>query len=120
MEEYTKPLADLARDAREHVDLQIQDAKLLLAKGMSITLGQFLSLLAVLLILAGALLALGAGCTLLLGLWLGSYWIAAFIMAGVYILLALLVYLFSGKVLVNSFVKMFTGVLFDDRKEDLL
>lgn len=119
MEEFTKPLTDLVRDAKEHVDLQIQDVKLLLAKGMSITLGQFLAILAVLLVLAGALLALGAGCTLLLGQWLGSYWIAAFIMAGIYILLAVLIYLFCGKLFVNGFVKLFTGVLFDDRKEEL-
>ena len=44
---FDKPLQDLASDARAYVDLQVDDLKLKVTKGLSLSLGHLLSLLLV-------------------------------------------------------------------------
>ena len=113
MANFEKPLQDLATDARAYVDLQVDDLKLKVTKGLSLSLAQVLSMLLVVISLSGVLLALGAGCVLLLGKWIGSYVAAAFIMAGVFALLTLTLFLNRKKMFVNGFVKLFAGIFFE-------
>lgn len=113
MANFEKPLQDLATDARAYVDLQVDDLKLKVTKGLSLSLAQVLSMLLVVISLSGVLLALGAGCVLLLGKWIGSYAGAAFIMAGVFALVTLTLFLNRKKMFVNGFVKLFAGILFE-------
>jgi hypothetical protein len=113
MANFEKPLQDLATDARAYVDLQVDDLKLKVTKGLSLSLAQVLSMLLVVISLSGVLLALGAGCVLLLGKWIGSYAGAAFIMAGVFALATLTLFLNRKKMFVNGFVKLFAGILFE-------
>lgn len=113
MANFEKPLQDLATDAKAYVDLQVDDLKLKVTKGLSLSLAQVLSMLLVVISLSGVLLALGAGCVLLLGKWIGSYAGAAFIMAGVFALATLTLFLNRKKMFVNGFVKLFAGILFE-------
>ena len=114
---FEKPLQDLAADAKAYVDLQVDDVKLKVTKGLSLSLGQLLALLLVVISLSVVLLALGAGCVLLLGGWMGSFAGAAFAVAGVFALLTLVLFLRRGKLFVNSFVRLFTDVLFEEEEE---
>lgn len=119
MARFDKPLQDLVTDSKAYVDLQIDDLKLRVVKGLSLSLGQLLALLLVLIALSVVLLAVGAGCVLLLGTWIGSYAGAAFIMAGIFALLTLLLFRLRAKLFVNGFVKLFASILFEDREEDV-
>ena len=115
---FDKPLKDLASDAREYVDLQVDDLKLKITRGLSLSLGQVLAMLLVVVSLSVVLLALGAGCVLVLGAWLGNYALAAFIVAGFFALLTLILLLLKGKLFVNGFVRLFTGIFFEDQEEE--
>ena len=115
---FDKPLQDLASDARAYVDLQVDDLKLKVTKGLSLSLGQLLALLLVVISLSVVLLALGAGCVLLLGGWMGSYAGAAFVVAGIFAVLTLALFLLRGKLFVNAFVRLFTDVFFEETEEE--
>ena len=66
--------------------------------------------------LSVVLLMLGAGCVLLLGDWLGNYALAAFVVAGFFALLTLILFLLRGKLFVNGFVRLFVGIFFEDKQ----
>lgn len=112
-----KPLQDLVNDAKSYVDLQVDDLKLRIVKGLSLSLGQMLSMLLILISLSVVLLAVGAGCVLLVGGWIGSYTGAAFIVAGIFALLTFALFRLRSKLFVNGFVKLFAGILFEDKEE---
>ena len=54
-----------------------------------------------------------------LGNWLGNYAIAAFIVAGVFALLTLILFLLKNKLFVNGFVRLFAKIFFEDKEEEL-
>ena len=93
MAKLDKSLQDLTSNAKAYVDLQVDDLKLKVTKGLSISLGRILALNLIILSLFIVMLALAAGCTLLLGQWTGSYVTGAFIMAGIFALLAVILFL---------------------------
>ena len=114
-----RPLQDLVNDAKSYVNLQADDLKLRITKGLSLSLGQVIALVLALVSLSIVLLAIGAGCVILLGNWLGNYAIAAFIVAGVFALLTLTLFLLKNKLFVNGFVRLFAKIFFEE-KEDVL
>lgn len=117
MADFDKPFQALADDAKAYVDLQVDDLKLKVTKGLSLSLNQVLALILVSLTLFIALLALAAGCILLLGLWTGSYVLGAFIMAGVFAILTVVLFLCRNRLFVNIFVKLFAGIFFEEKEE---
>ena len=64
MSGFDRPLQDLASNAREYVDLQVDDLKLRVTKGLSLSLGQVLALVLALVSLSILLLGTGPGCRL--------------------------------------------------------
>lgn len=116
MSGFDRPLQDLASNAREYVDLQVDDLKLRITKGLSLSLGQVLALVLALVSLSILLLALGAGCVILLGNWLGNYAVAAFIVAGFFAVITLILFLLKNKLFVNGFVRLFTKVFFEEEE----
>lgn len=117
MAQFSKPLQDLASDAKAYVDLQVDDLKLKVTKGLSLSLSRVLAMLLIVFTFSVVLLALAAGCVLLLGQWTGSYVAGAFIMAGVFALLTLLLFALRKKLFVNGFVQLFAGILFEEEEE---
>lgn len=116
MSGFDRPLQDLASNAREYVDLQVDDLKLRITKGLSLSLGQVLALVLALVSLSILLLALGAGCVILLGNWLGNFAVAAFIVAGFFAVITLILFLLKNKLFVNGFVRLFTKVFFEEEE----
>ena len=114
---FDKPLQDLASDARDYVDLQVDKLKLQVTKGLSLSLGQVLALVLAVVSLSIVFLALGAGCVILIGGWLGNYALAAFIVAAFFALLTLILFLLKDKLFVNGFVKLFTSIFFEEEEE---
>lgn len=116
MSGFDRPLQDLASNAREYVDLQVDDLKLRITKGLSLSLGQVLALVLALVSLSILLLALGAGCVILLGNWLGNFAVAAFIVAGFFAVITLILFLLKNKLFVNGFVRLFTKIFFEEEE----
>lgn len=116
---YDKPLQDLVTDAKTYVDLQVDNLKLRITKGLSLSLGQVIALVLALVSLSVVLLAIGAGCIILLGDWLGNYALASFIVAGFFALVTLILFLLKDKLFVNDFVRLFAKVFFQEMEEEL-
>lgn len=116
MSGFDRPLRDLATNAKEYIDLQVDDLKLQITKGLSLSLGQVLALVLAVVSLSIVLLALGAGCVILLGNWLGNFALAAFIVAGFFALFTLILFLLRNKLFVNGFVKLFTKIFFEEEE----
>ena len=116
---YDRPLQDLVNDAKTYVDLQADNLKLQITKGLSLSLGQVIALVLAVVSLSIVLLAIGAGCVILLGNWLDNYAIAAFIVAGVFALLTLILFLLKDKLFVNGFVRLFAKIFFEEKGEEL-
>jgi len=106
MSEFTKPVEDLGRSAKDYVDLKVEDVKLRLVKGLSLSLGKMLSMILVLFLCSIVLFALAIGLILLIGQAIDNYAAGAFIVAGFFALIGLVVYLFRKKLFVSSFIGM--------------
>lgn len=117
MARFDQPLQDLAADTKAYVDLQADDLKLKVSKGLSLSLGQLLALLLVVLSLFIVLLSVAAGCVLLIGQWTGSYALGAFVMAGSFAIVTAVLFLLRKKLFVDSFVRLFTGIFFEEEEE---
>ena len=113
---FDRPLQDLVNDTKAYADLQVSDLKLKITQGLSVSLGQILAMVLVVVSLSVVLLMLGAGCVLLLGDWLGNFALAAFVVAGFFALLTLILFLLRGKLFVNGFVRLFVGIFFEDKQ----
>ena len=66
-------MEDLGKNAREYVDLRVDDLKLRTVKGLSLSLNHLLSMILVLFSGSIVLLAVAFGVILLLGQMIGSY-----------------------------------------------
>ena len=117
MSEFTKPVDDLSRSTKEYVDLRLDDLKLRAVKGLSLSLNHLLTMILILFTAAIVMLALAFGLVLLLGSAIGSYAGGAFIVAGFFLLVGVILFLLRKKLFLNSFIKMFVGIFFDEEKE---
>jgi Zn-dependent protease with chaperone function len=108
----------LTEAASEYVDMKIDDVKLRSVKGLSFALNHLLSTSLLLILGSVFLLALAFGIVLWVGSAIGSYAGGAFIVAGFFLVLCLIVFLLRKKLFVNSFVKLFSHVFFDDKDDD--
>ena len=78
---------------------------------------ELLALLLVVLSLFIVLLSVAAGCVLLIGQWTGSYALGAFVMAGSFAIVTAVLFLLRKKLFVDSFVRLFTGIFFEEEEE---
>ncbi len=117
MTDLNKTLQDLSADTKVYADLKADELKLKLTKDLSLSLGQAVTMLLVILSSLVVLMALAAGCVLLIGRWTGSYIAGTFIMAGVFAILSAVLYLLRKKLFVNTFVKLFARILFEKKTD---
>ena len=118
MSEFTKPVEDLAREVREYVDLKADDLKLRAVKGLSVSLGRLLAMILVLFAASVVMLALAFGLILWLGDAIGSYAGGAFIVAGVFVVVAAVLFALRKKLFVGGFVGLFAKMFFEEDGED--
>ena len=82
MMDYSKSFENLSSDAREYIDLKVDDLKLRTVKGLSVTIGKLLWIILLLSVVSVVLMTLAFGLVALLGDVLDSFTAAAFIVAG--------------------------------------
>lgn len=116
--QFTKPAEDLASGAMEYVDRKVDELKLRTVKGLSLTLSKVL--VATMMISLGTivLMASAFGGVLLLGDLIGSYAAGAFIIAGVFLIALIVLFLVRKKLFVGGFIKLFLALFFDGENSE--
>jgi heme O synthase-like polyprenyltransferase len=120
MSRFTEPVEKIRDAAKDYVDMRVDMVKLRTVKGLSVAANHILSMSLLLILGSLFMLALAFGSVLWLGSAIGSYAGGAFIVAAFFLVLAVLVFIFRKKLFLNSFVRLFTSIFFDDsdNKED--
>ena len=103
--EFSAPAEDLAGKGKEYLDARVDDVKLRLVKGLSISASKLLGLILFLGVVSAFLLVLSFGLILLMAEWwqLG-YGVSAMIVAGVLLLVSIIVFILRDKMFQSSFV----------------
>ncbi len=115
---FTKPAEDFSDQVGKYVDLKLDEIKLKTAKGLSITLQKVLVAILLLSLVNIVLIAAAIGGVLILGHIIDNYAAGAFIIAGVFAIITLVLYMLRKKLFINSFVKTFINIFFEDKAED--
>ncbi|MCR4824920.1 MAG: hypothetical protein K5849_06155 [Bacteroidales bacterium] len=111
-----KTLDELAREARQYVDLRVDEVKLQATRGLSTTLGQILAYLLIFAVLTIVLGLLGLALTQWLNGLLGVPW-GTLIVSGIFMILLLVLWLNRQRLFQNLFVKLFIDVFYDSDPE---
>jgi len=119
MSQFTKPMEDLGSNAREYIDLKVDDLKLRTVKGLSLSLNHLLAMILVLFSGSIVLLAVAFGIILLLGQILGSYAGGAFIVAVIFAIITFILWKVRGKLFLDGFVKLFIKLFFDEDEDEV-
>lgn len=118
MSDFTRPIEDIASDAKEYVDLRLDDLKLRSAKGLSLTVSRLLSLILILGVFTSFVLVLSLGIIFLIGERMGSYAAAAFIVAGVNLIAVIVLFFLKDKLFQGQFVRLFIRIFFGEEDEN--
>ena len=116
MNKFTAPADKLVHEVTGYVNAQIDDVKLRSIKGLSQGTSALAGLLLIMIVVGAVITALSFAVVLWIGELLHSYAQAAFIMAGVWLLVLVVLFLLRKHLFKNSFVAMYTDVFF--QKED--
>jgi len=118
MSEFTRPAEDILKDAKEYVDLKADGLKLQVARGLTVSVSKILSFILILFLLFAFILVLSFGLVLLLGEWIKSYAGAAFIVAGVHLLVLAVLFFRKDKLFRGTFVRTFMNIFFQEEDKD--
>ena len=114
MSNFTKPAENLSREAREYIDLQLDNVKLRTARGLSVTASKLVGLFLILGVGISLMLVLSFGLILLIGELVGSYaWAAIGVAVALGIALWILIRK-RGTLFKDTFVPLFINLFFND------
>ena len=114
MSNFSRPAEELSREAKEYVDLRLDEVKLRTAKGLSITASKLVGLFLILGVGISLLLVLSFGLILLVGEIFGSY---AWSAIGVAVLEGIALWILIRKrndLFRDTFVPLFVKLFFSD------
>ena len=111
-----KTLSEIAQEAREYADLRIDEAKLKATRGLSTALGQTLAYLLIFAVLTIVLGLLSLALLQWLNRLVGSPW-GTLIVAGVFVIALIALWMRRGKLFRDLFVKLFIDVFYDSEEE---
>ena len=118
MSSFSKPAENLSREAREYIDLQLENVKLRTAKGLSVTASKLVGFFLILGVGISLMLVLSFGLILLVGELVGSYaWAAIGVAAVLGISLWILIRK-RGSLFKDTFVPLFINLFFNDDDDD--
>ena len=121
MSRFIQPAEDLSAQAKDYIDLRLDEVKLAAAKGLSISVSKLVGLLLIVSVATNLILVLSFGLILLLGELIHSYAWAALIIA---VLLGITFWILLRKrdsLFKNTFVPLFMNLFFpgdDDEKTE--
>lgn len=122
-EDFKKPLNETIDAAKVYAEAKSNTLKLKSARGLSLGLSRFLTMLVIVYVLITFITLLAVTGALYLGQVLGSYALGCLIVTGVVFLILLLLIACRKKMFVNTFVKVFIDAFFpepvdEDEEED--
>ena len=112
-----KSLEHLAKEAREYADLRIDEAKLKATRGLSTALGQTLAYLLIIVVVAIVLGLLSFALLQWLNSLVGAPW-GTLIVAGVFLIVLVALWVSRGKLFRDIFVKLFIDVFYDTDSDE--
>ena len=112
-----KSLEHLAKEAREYADLRIDEAKLKATRGLSTALGQTLAYLLIIVVIAIVLGLLSFALLQWLNSLVGAPW-GTLIVAGVFLIVLVALWVSRGKLFRDIFVKLFIDVFYDTDSDE--
>ncbi len=118
MTPFTQPAEDLSRQAREYIDLRLDDVKLRTAKGLSVAASRLVGLFLILGVGIGLMLVLSFGLILLVGELTGSYALSAL---GVALLQGIALWILIRRrndLFRDTFVPLFVQLFFNDDEDE--
>ena len=118
MSNFSRPAEDLSREAKEYIDLRLEDVKLRTAKGLSVTASKLVGYILIIGVASSLILALSFGLILLIGELIGSY---AWSSLGVAVLLGIGLWILIRKrdnLFKDTFVPLFINLFFNDDDKD--
>lgn len=111
---FTEPAERLAESASQYIDLKVDEVKVRTAKGLSIALNRLLVAILLLTLCSIVLMSAAFGGVLLLGDMIGSYAAGAFIVAAIFLVLLIVLFLLRDKLFLNGLVRMFVRLFFEE------
>lgn len=111
------PLGILAKETQDYVNLAIDEVKLKTTRGLSTALGQILSWLILISVLSLVLGLLSLALLQWINGVVGSPW-GTLIVAGIFLLALVILFLNRQKLFRDLFVKLFIDVFYDTDDED--
>ena len=118
MSQFSRPAEDLSREAKEYIDLQLENVKLRTARGLSVTASKLVGFILIMGVATSLMLALSFGLILLIGELIGSY---AWSAIGVAVLLGISLWILIRKrdtLFRDTFVPLFLNLFFNDDDDD--
>lgn len=111
---FTEPAERLAESAAQYIGLKVDEVKVRTAKGLSIALNRLLVAILLLTLCSIVLMSAAFGGVLLLGDLIGSYAAGAFIVAAIFLVLLIVLFLLRDKLFLNGLVRMFVRLFFEE------
>lgn len=105
--------SDISSEVRRYMELRIDEIKLKAVDGLSVGVSGVLALMAIMAVGAIALIAIAFGSMLLLGEAVGSLSLAAFIIAGFFLLLLVFLIILRKKLFLNLLVRLFISIFYE-------
>lgn len=110
------PLGDLFSSIKHYVDLRIDEIKLSLAENMAKILSRIIFFLLLFILIGIVLGIVAAALSSWFAVLIGSKTAGLLITAGLFIIVILCLFIFKDRFLINSTLKMFLRMFFEDRK----
>lgn len=114
---FAKPAHELADSAQELAMMEVDSAKLKTAQALSGAFAKFFSIHVIILAALMFLLVLSGAIILLVGELVGSYALAAFIVAGLLLLVLIILFCRRNRMFRNGFVKIFISAFYPHESE---
>lgn len=112
-----KTLPELVREVREYTNLRIDEAKLKASRGLSTALGQTLAYLLLFVVLSIVLGLLSLALLQWINGLLGAPW-GTLIVAGIFLIVLAVLWVFRSRLFRDLFVKLFIEVFYDSESEE--
>ncbi|HPV87829.1 MAG TPA: hypothetical protein PKU85_01265 [Bacteroidales bacterium] len=106
---------NIKRSVKEYLGLKSDAFKLGLVENFSLVINQFLGTLLLILVLLTALVFIATGTNKWLGMVLDNAVAASFITGGFFLLLFFILFLLRKKLFINSFVRLFAKMFFEEK-----
>lgn len=107
-----------AKDLADFGQLHLDKLKLRLLDNFSTLLNNIFSIFVLVILVTIVVVFLAVALTWALGNLIGSLFFATLIMAGIFLVLAVIVYYRRKKLIINSMVRMLGKIMFESNKDD--